>query len=64
MKTLLTLVRRLVKSIPLLIISPVLLLAAIAAMGAADLFAALRRKSPTRTMSLCQNAIPTPANST
>jgi GT2 family glycosyltransferase len=45
-KTLLTIAWRLIKSLPLLIISPVLLLAAIAAIGAADLFASLRRNRP------------------
>lgn len=45
MKTLLTIVWRLIKSLPLLILSPFLLLLAIAAMGTADLAAFLRRKA-------------------
>ena len=46
MKTLLTVVWRLITSLPLLIISPVLLLAAIIGIGAADLVSSLRKKSP------------------
>ena len=46
MKTLLTIVWRLIKSLPLLIISPVLLVAAIVAIGAADLASTLRKKPP------------------
>ena len=46
MKTLLTIIWRLIKSLPLLIISPVLLLAAIIAIGAVDLIASLRKKRP------------------
>ncbi len=48
MKTLLTILWRLIKSLPLLIISPVLLLLAIIAIGAVDLLASLRRKTPAR----------------
>ena len=46
MKTLLTTVWRLIASLPLLIISPVLLLAAIIAIASADLAASLRKKPP------------------
>jgi len=45
-KTLLTTVWRLIASLPLLIISPVLLLAAIIAIASADLAASLRKKPP------------------
>jgi GT2 family glycosyltransferase/glycosyltransferase involved in cell wall biosynthesis len=45
-KTLQTIIWRLIKSLPLLIISPVLILAAIVAIGAADLVARFRRKLP------------------
>jgi GT2 family glycosyltransferase/glycosyltransferase involved in cell wall biosynthesis len=45
-RTFLTIIWRLVRSLPLLIISPVLLLAPIAAMGAGDLSSAFRRKRP------------------
>ena len=46
MKTLLTVIWRLIKSLPLLIVSPVLLVAAIIVIGLADLLASLRRKPP------------------
>jgi GT2 family glycosyltransferase len=45
-KTLLTIIWRLIKSLPLLIVSPFLLLTAIIAIGAADLAAAFRTKPP------------------
>ena len=44
MKTLLTIVWRLIRSLPLLIISPLLLLAAILGMAVTDLLAAIRKK--------------------
>ncbi|MGD0436883.1 MAG: glycosyltransferase family 2 protein, partial [Bryobacteraceae bacterium] len=46
MRTFLTIIWRLVRSLPLLVLSPILLLAPMAAIGAADLANALRKKRP------------------
>jgi GT2 family glycosyltransferase/glycosyltransferase involved in cell wall biosynthesis len=45
-RTFLSIVRRLIRSLPLLVISPVLLLVPVVAIGAADLANAFRRKRP------------------
>ena len=46
MKTLLTVIRRLIRSLPLLILAPFLIAAAMLAIGAADLAESLRKKPP------------------